>query len=556
MTDLITLETPGLRAVWSGRTVDGGGACTHVRAFRGSAGVDAQGARGIADPRWSGPLAVPEEAQLSLLVQSRTGGPVEVLHRDPAQVAGLVRADGGRVVHGTVRVRDEVGLSAFTFCAGGAPEAEVVLAVVPTKVSPADLDAMRADVSAAWAGAARVAWGAAASGAEWGDDRSRPAWLALLRTAVDALDGPLASISRRPESALVEREHEMPASRLRGDGRGLRAIRRGRGSGLWRRVGSTAIREKVVASVLDDTHDVSAHRWLRATLDRARRDLAQIRREEAEHARAEHARSEALLSDLDLLSGRLRRLSRQRPLADADASRAPALAPLVLRRRPAYRQAFDALRLLDRGLWVASGEIETAWLGTARLYETWAALRVVQGLAEVLEAEAPEAPFGSDAVGAQTRVGRGQRRAITVEGRGVSVEVAYEPRFASGPGLLAQRPDLVLTLRRPGQAPRRAVLDAKYRRDDTPGYGRRHGAPGPPEDALGDLHRYRDAIVDARGSRLIERVAALYPHRATRGFEASRLWRAHAEVGVGAIPLVPGQGEWLTTWLEAWIARE
>ncbi|MEL6615363.1 MAG: DUF2357 domain-containing protein, partial [Bacteroidota bacterium] len=533
----LTLETRRLRVVWTGEFVETTGPLTRMRATRGDLTVTASGARGPVDSEGALPLAVPEEARLSVLVESRTGEPVAVTHRDPSQVRRLVSTDGGRVLHGTVAVRDEVGLSTFRLRVGASPEAEVALAVVPVKVTAADLDAMRADVTEAWAGAARSAWGRTASGAEPGGDTSRPAWLDLLRSAVASLDGPLAAIARRPEADIRVREHDVPATRLRADARGVRALRRGRGRGPWQRVGSTYMRETVRASAVETTEDVAAHRWLRVKLDRARRALAQIRREEAEHAWPEHARTAGLLADLDILDSHLRRLARQRPLAAAEGACAPAGTPLVLRRRPAYRQAFDALRLLETGLGIASGEVETAWLGTARLYETWAALRTVQTLADVLGVAAPEAPFGAEAVGARVRVGRGASRAVRLQNGETEVEVAYEPRFGAGPGLLAQRPDLLLTLRRPSEPPRRAVLDAKYRHDDSPGYARRHGAPGPPEDALGDLHRYRDAIVDASGERLIERAAALYPHRAARGFEGSRLWRAHADVGVGAIPL-------------------
>jgi len=221
-----------------------------------------------------------------------------------------------------------------------------------------------------------------------------------------------------------------------------------------------------------------------------------------------------------------------------------------------YRQVFDAIRLLEHGLSIADGEVATAWLGTARLYETWAVLCVVQTLASILGTSAPEAPFGLVASGARVRVRRGMGNAEVLKGRGLTAEVAYEPRFGGPPGLLAQRPDVLLTLRAPGQPVRRAILDAKYRRDDSAAYIARHGEAGPPEAALGDLHRYRDAIVDTTGAPLVDSVAALYPHRAEPSFAESRLWRAHQSVGIGAIPLVPGQTEWLERWISDWLSND
>jgi hypothetical protein len=141
----------------------------------------------------------------------------------------------------------------------------------------------------------------------------------------------------------------------------------------------------------------------------------------------------------------------------------------------------------------------------------------------------------------------------------LTVRLAYEPRFPVAPGLLAQRPDLLLTVERGGTPPRLYVLDAKYRRDDSAAYRRRHGAPGPPEDALGDLHRYRDAIVRV-GPGGVERpvavAAALFPYRewAPDAFVESRLWTSLGTIGVGAIPLLPGGTGLLMRWLQCVLA--
>jgi len=154
-----------------------------------------------------------------------------------------------------------------------------------------------------------------------------------------------------------------------------------------------------------------------------------------------------------------------------------------------------------------------------------------------LGVDAPARPFGVDVRGADVRLRRGRAHAVRLERTGVSVEVAYNPRFPAPPALLAQRPDLLLTVRR-GRDVQRIVLDAKYRRDDSEGYRRRHGAAGPPEEALGTLHRYRDAIPGA-----IAVAAALYPGLVGDDIYMSRLWSSLGALGVGAIPLRPGATE-------------
>jgi hypothetical protein len=183
-------------------------------------------------------------------------------------------------------------------------------------------------------------------------------------------------------------------------------------------------------------------------------------------------------------------------------------------------------------------------------------LTVVRTVGEVLGV-APEPALRAAARGVALTLRSGHAAAARLRGPdGTVVRIAHAPRLDAAPALLAQRPDLLLTVVRPGGQARLFVLDAKYRRDDSAAYRRRHGAPGPPEDALGVLHRYRDAIVRAgpRGvERPVEAAAALFPYReaAPGDFERTRLWRGLGEIGVGAVPLLPGETGYLARWLRS-----
>lgn len=554
VTELLSIETARVRLSWGGPAWPHEGG-VHVRSLRGPALVATASGTRTAAPEASAPLAVPEEATLTLWAQSRTGEPVTVHHRDPSQIAGLVQADAGRVLHGSIRVRDRAGRSTFVVRVGGRPEVEVSWCVLPTKLSVHEVAQMRAEVEAAWAGGARAAWGSALEPSAPGGPDSAPAWLALLRDSVSRLDLAMTAIRRQPDVDLVRQPEEQRAAHLRGDAASIAAIRKGRGRGAWGTVAGVPVRETVRVGVLRQTEDTAAHRWMRNRLDRALARLAAIRREERGHPYAEHASRRTLGEDLARLDEHLRRLVTTGPLQEVSGARVPRRAPLVLRRRPAYRQAFEALRSLDRGLGVAEGEVEAAWMGTARVFEAWAALAVVQEAAALLGVEAPAEPFGTLRMGASVRVRRGRAASVRLAGDGGALIIAYEPRFGGPPALLAQRPDLLLTLARPDGPTRRAVLDAKYRRDESPAYERRHGAAGPPEDALGDLHRYRDAIVGREGEPLIERAAALFPSAPDETFRDSPLWRSHGTVGIGAVPLAPGAREWLRQWLADWMSK-
>lgn len=524
----LTIQTDRVRLTWGGPLRPGG---RLVARALGAASVrlgDVAGEAPEAD------VAFQEEADVPVLVQSLTSEPVALTHRDPAVVAGLVAADGGRVVHGRVRFGSQAGRTRFVVTVGGRPEVEVEADVRPTKLSADDVAAMRDAVEAAASGLAFSALRpTTVVGRSEGEGPAPPVWLAALRAGADRLGPAVLEIDRRPVLETVRSVEAVRADRLR------------RASAETRRVlvqagGLEALPENIPGRPAALTADTSAHRWLAARLDAVRTRLGALAT--AERTRRPTPRRTVLLGEMDAL-GRALAASRRRPvLAGADAARAPAVPPLLLRRAPAYAAAFDALRALDQGLALRDGALDVATQDLAVLYETWAALAVVETLADVLGTEAPVRPFGVDVVGTDVRLRRGRRWGVRLGGHGVEAEVVYNPRFPAPPALLVQRPDLVLTVSTP-RGTRRVVLDAKYRRDDSAGYVRRHGAAGPPEDALGTLHRYRDAIVGADRRAWIDTAAALFPGTPDDVFFESRLWSSLDALGVGALPLRPGRPE-------------
>ena len=50
-----------------------------------------------------------EETDYTLFVQSKTGRPVQVRHRDPVLMQGLHRTGEGGIIHGTVNFGSQVG---------------------------------------------------------------------------------------------------------------------------------------------------------------------------------------------------------------------------------------------------------------------------------------------------------------------------------------------------------------------------------------------------------------------------------------------------------------
>lgn len=549
MATLITVTTDRLRLTWSGPlappdpTAPSG--MLRVRALRTGAAPQVQVGSDAA--ALDTPLRFAEQTTYQIF--ARAEAPQALRHVDPVAMRGIEYHDGGRVLSGRLNFEGQVGRSRFVVEVGGEDELAIEVEVFPTKVTFAEAEAMRTDIDEALAGLAFEYLRSTEIGYSLSVLPPRRAtWLSMLRRVLPDLEAAIEHITARPYRDLLRRRETIRAEKVQRPSTTLRrAVRQGRGSGAL-----TALRTEVEVRSLLPEHrsiadlDTPEHRWLRSQLESVRARLSTIQADESRLPRS--VRRRQVLNHLSDAERRISRLLRLEPFAEAGAVTRLGPPTQRLLTAPGYGEAYRACQQLAFSLALADGPVPHATRDLHLLYEMWCYLTVLLKVSSVLRCPvSADGFFRSEHQGVRMLLRRGGEHATSF-GDGVRrVVVTYTPRFAAWPGLLAQRPDLLLTVE--GSTTRHFVLDAKYRRDDTAGYRRRFGAPGPPEDALGDLHRYRDAIRDRSGARIIEQAVALYPYRADEAFVESRLWTAIEPVGVGALPFVPGATDHLTRWL-------
>ncbi len=495
------------------------------------------------------PLRLAEQTTYRVFVRSLSGAPVALRQDDPLTLRALVANDAGAILSGTVDFEGQVGRSRFVALVDGKEEVAFEVEVFPTKASFAEVEAMREALDEAFSGLAFEYLRSTTSQVEHaGAMPQRASWLVMLRRVLPELEAALARVAAHPRHDLRRESLPVRADRVRHPDAALRrAVLQGRGRGSSSPLDSGVVVRAVVAERLAvPTLDTPEHRWLRSRLDGAQMVLSVLQRDES---RLPHsARRRQVLRDLADAERRLARTLNLAPLAAADATVAPATPTQRLLTASGYAEAYRLARALTLSLVLADGPVPHATRDLHLLYEMWCYLAVLQRTAVRLGLSLPaDAFFRAEHRGIRLMLHRGRRHGVVFEAGARRVEVTYNPRFSARRGLLAQRPDILLTVE--GSTREHFILDAKYRRDDSAGYRRRFGAPGPPEDALGDLHRYRDAIRGPNGQRIVQQAVALYPFGAGEEFGESRLWSAIGHVGVGAIPLVPGGTDWLDRWL-------
>ena len=558
MPTLFTIETDALRLVWSQRRTKAVPVVPEATAPPFGLKVtplQADVAVGVQHHAEGGrPLF--EQTNYTLLVQSKIQTPVAVRHRDPVLMQGLHRADKGDVVHGTLNFGTQVGRSRFVVDLAGRPHLAFEVEVFPSKMTyREDYEALRSDVQDIAAELA-LAYLRATYAPGWEvppEASGTVAWLLLLRHVVDDLENALGYIARQPAWGTQRSIEPIRAHRIRRvDGNVRRAVLQGAGRGTQQVLdGEVLIREQIPAPSGRYTLDTPEHRWLAAQVRRMRKQLVVLQDEEAQHRPG--IRRQRVLDELEAMQHRLVRMSQLEPLHEAGMS--PPQAPsLRLMMTPGYREAYRACLFLQQGLAMDGGPLHLGVQDLHLLYEYWCYLTLVRLVAELTEQALPwQSLIAVERYGLHLRLRKGRVHTVRFElDKGQRLDLTYNPRFGGKGFLVPQQPDILLTLHRADGIRARYILDAKYRLDATPSYQRRYGTPGPPTDALNDLHRYRDALRGGRKAQPVAQALALFPHReATPGhFAQSRLYRMLDEIGVGALPLLPGQTAYLAAWVQ------
>jgi uncharacterized protein len=524
----------------------------------------------------AGPLLF-EQCDYKLYARATPGATARIHHDDPLFARQLTEEDHGNTVHGVINFGAQIGRSTFTVLVDGAPELRIELEVFPEKITyREDYEELLAEVQSLATGLAleylRATYQPGAT-AVVGGAPTELEWVLGLQRLVGDLERALRHVARSPARRLARRETPARPERIQRVDAAVRASVRRRAGTLRAALPTSpdgALPPLPEGARLAEvrpspTLDTPEHRFLAAQVTRIRRRLAAIRAQLAEKSVGAGERRRRALSDLEALEKRLAALGRLEPLVAARGDPPPGFASLLLARAPGYREAYRACLALTLGLRVEGGPLRLAVKDVSLLYEYWCYLATARLLASVTGARADlRELFAVRGEGLEVRLERGRESAIRLDAPGGRrITLHYNPVVAHADTLIAQRPDLLLSVVDPGWPKLELLLDAKYRIDASAAFVVRHGAPGPPEDAINALHRYRDAILEERASeaaspkRRVVQAVALFPYRPTppESFTESQLFRMIDRVGIGALPLLPGSTDYLERWLAAALSR-
>lgn len=231
---------------------------------------------------------------------------------------------------------------------------------------------------------------------------------------------------------------------------------------------------------------------------------------------------------------------------------------MVLQKATGYSQVYRTWNLLRRAYSLNDGLYRLQTKDIATLYEIWCFIEVSHIVKDQLRLQDEDVEHRNrlEMNGVFSwELGKGEHSRILFRKDGVELaELVYNPKNAdkenNNVGMkdlvvptVPQKLDIVLQLTKNDlqQGMKMTYLfDAKYRID-----GRQNGVDTPPDDAVNQMHRYRDAIYykDYDSHVLKKEVIGgyiLFPGDGeTADVEVSRFYKTIKEVNIGAFPLRP-----------------
>lgn len=229
---------------------------------------------------------------------------------------------------------------------------------------------------------------------------------------------------------------------------------------------------------------------------------------------------------------------------------------LVLQMAPGYQEVYKYYLMLLKGLNLQSDIFRISLKDLALLYEYWCFLKIHSILREKYCLESHNL-IRLNHTGLTVSLDKSRRASIhyTNPRNQEEIVLAYNNLYNTRTPTTNQQPDNMLTIKKSeGDIQYQYVFDAKYRLNPAvPGstYYSKYRKPGPQEDDINTMHRYRDAILYTSGESGLEKTVfgayILFPYKNGNYYAGETDGHPHTffssieAVNVGGLPFLPGE---------------
>ncbi|MFS0765672.1 DUF2357 domain-containing protein [Peribacillus phoenicis] len=235
---------------------------------------------------------------------------------------------------------------------------------------------------------------------------------------------------------------------------------------------------------------------------------------------------------------------------------------LVLQMAPGYRDAFQIYLTVSKGLMLQGKLYQMSVKDVATLYEYWTFLKLGQILSSKYTLLSHDiVSVNRDGLFVNLEANRTAKRVFEHPVTKEKIELIYQ-KYEKDLPTIPQKPDSMLTIEKKGKNHRyNYVIDAKYRIDYAQPesyYQSRYKTPGPVEDDINTMHRYRDSLVSMCNGPY-ERTAfgayVLFPWSDEQSYEEHHFYKSINKVNIGGLPFLPNATNMVERFLECLIEK-
>ncbi|WP_368505209.1 DUF2357 domain-containing protein [Alkalihalophilus sp. As8PL] len=218
---------------------------------------------------------------------------------------------------------------------------------------------------------------------------------------------------------------------------------------------------------------------------------------------------------------------------------------LVMQMAPGYRDAFQIYLTVSKGLALQGKHYQMSVKDVAELYEYWTFLKLGQILRKNYQQVSQDiVKVSRSGLFIRLDTNQSAKRVFKHPVTDERITLIYQ-KTKRNP-TTTQKPDTMLSIEKKGRDYQfNYVFDAKYRIDfavEESYYQRRYKQPGPLEDDINTMHRYRDSIV-AKSNGPYERTAfgayVLFPLGSEETYQDHHFYKSINEVNIGGLPFLP-----------------
>lgn len=473
---------------------------------------------------------------------------------------------------GNINFGNEIGYTEFEIRVNGKTEVFLTLEILPSKMDyQKDYQMMVYDITNELYNLAfdflKKTWQLADLGDQWGNTDTE--FFSIVRRLYDDIIHSVDVIIQKGHFELQKNREYLPAYKVKKlDAKTIQWMNHHSGAG--KRLSDGRIRfEKIECTKKEMTFDTLENQFVKhilvSTIDRLEGLKGKYYIFYSETRKIPNGNAPEIVSIIDKMTSMIQQKINASFLRGVSKWKAVRSLSLVFAMAPGYRELYHNYMKLNMGLRLSGEVFRIPMKDTALLYEYWCYIKLNRliydkrkpdGSRKYPIKEGSLFKYNDGGITVDLQKGKTRSRICYKDlCNGEEVVLSYNPSYNQG-NTITQKPDNVVSITKNGKDDRFSyVFDAKYRIDGVDpesNYAKTYGGPGPVEDTINTMHRYRDAITfrnrsddpDSGFVREMFGAYVLFPYVDTeKQYKKHPFYKSIDAVNIGGLPFLPNNTE-------------